>query len=63
MAKGKVLSLSSSMLNSKNYAKIMGINERRLTLIILVEADYIIIVPGVYKTKYRREIHHKQSGF
>ena len=43
MANGKVLSLCPSMINLRNYAKIMGINARRLTRIILIKTNFTII--------------------
>ena len=43
MAKGKVLSLCPSMMNSRNYDKNKGINARRLTRIILFKANFTII--------------------
>ena len=43
MAKKKALLLCLSMINSESYAKNMGINARRLTLTILVKADFILI--------------------
>ena len=45
MAKGKVLPKCPSMINSRNFAQNMGINSERLTLIILVDDDFIIIEP------------------
>ena len=60
MAKEKVLSLCPSMINTRNYAQNMGINARRITLVILVKFILIIInsARGI-ENKLRREIHHK----